>query len=112
MCITLHSTMKRSSDRILTTHTGSLPRPADLLAMVEGHDQQDLRNNEPFERRIKDAVREIVAEQVNAQVDVLKRISPLGGLIVASATFGGDRGKLIPLSDAEARDVMARLKVS
>jgi len=45
-------------------------------------------------------------------VDVLKRISPLGGLIVASATYCGDRGKLIPLSDAEARDVMARLKVS
>ena len=27
--------MKRSTDRILTTHAGSLPRPADLLAMSE-----------------------------------------------------------------------------
>lgn len=27
--------MKRSTDRILTTHAGSLPRPVDLLAMVE-----------------------------------------------------------------------------
>ena len=26
--------MKRSSDRILTTHTGSLPRPADLVALL------------------------------------------------------------------------------
>ena len=26
--------MKRSTDRILTTHAGSLPRPADLLDMV------------------------------------------------------------------------------
>ena len=26
--------MKRSTDRILTTHVGSLPRPADLIAMV------------------------------------------------------------------------------
>ena len=27
--------MKHSTDRILTTHAGSLPRPPDLLAMVE-----------------------------------------------------------------------------
>ena len=27
--------MKRSIDRILTTHVGSLPRPADLLAVVQ-----------------------------------------------------------------------------
>ena len=27
--------MKRSTERILTTHTGSLPRPDDLLAMLE-----------------------------------------------------------------------------
>ena len=27
--------MKRSSDRILTTHAGSLPRPSDLLGMIQ-----------------------------------------------------------------------------
>ena len=27
--------MERSTDRILTTHVGSLPRPPDLLAMVQ-----------------------------------------------------------------------------
>ena len=30
--------MKRSIDRILTTHTGSLPRPMDLTAMLEALD--------------------------------------------------------------------------
>ena len=30
--------MKRSDDRILTTHTGSLPRPADLIPMLEALD--------------------------------------------------------------------------
>ena len=30
--------MKRSTDRILTTHTGSLPRPADLTALLEALD--------------------------------------------------------------------------
>jgi 5-methyltetrahydropteroyltriglutamate--homocysteine methyltransferase len=27
--------MKRSTERILTTHTGSLPRPPDLLEMIQ-----------------------------------------------------------------------------
>ena len=35
--------MKRSTDRILTTHTGSLPRPDDLVGMLEGHDQREAR---------------------------------------------------------------------
>ena len=52
--------MKRSTERILTTHTGSLPRPADLVAMVEGHDQRDLQGNEAFASRVKSAVHEIV----------------------------------------------------
>ena len=30
--------MKRSMERILTTHTGSLPRPADLLAMIQARE--------------------------------------------------------------------------
>jgi 5-methyltetrahydropteroyltriglutamate--homocysteine methyltransferase len=30
--------MKRSDDRILTTHTGSLPRPPDLLDMIQKRD--------------------------------------------------------------------------
>ena len=30
--------MRRSVERILTTHTGSLPRPQDLLAMLEAVD--------------------------------------------------------------------------
>ena len=30
--------MKRSTERILTTHTGSLPRPADLTATLEALD--------------------------------------------------------------------------
>jgi 5-methyltetrahydropteroyltriglutamate--homocysteine methyltransferase len=63
--------MKRISDRILTTHTRGLPRPADLVAMVEGHDQQELRSNELFERRVKEAVREIVFKQVESRVDVV-----------------------------------------
>ncbi|MBV9324138.1 MAG: cobalamin-independent methionine synthase II family protein [Chloroflexi bacterium] len=63
--------MKRSTDRILTTHTGSLPRPGDLVSMVEGRDQQELRDNSAFEQRVKSAVREVVRQQADSHVDVI-----------------------------------------
>jgi 5-methyltetrahydropteroyltriglutamate--homocysteine methyltransferase len=63
--------MRRSSDRILTTHTGSLPRPADLLALIR--DQQDgvLRDPAALTARIKSAVAETVRHQVEAGLDVV-----------------------------------------
>ncbi len=33
--------MKQSTQKILTTHTGSLPRPADLQQMLEARDRGD-----------------------------------------------------------------------
>jgi len=38
--------MKRSTDRILTTHTGSLPRPADLISMLQAKE-----TGQPYDRR-------------------------------------------------------------
>jgi len=34
--------LKRSTERILTTHTGSLPRPPDLLGMLEALGRSNL----------------------------------------------------------------------
>ena len=63
--------MKRSSERILTTHTGSLPRPDDLAALFEGQDQQEIERNAALERRVQEAVREVVQKQTEAGVDVI-----------------------------------------
>jgi 5-methyltetrahydropteroyltriglutamate--homocysteine methyltransferase len=63
--------MKRSTDRILTTHTGSLPRPADLVNMEEGRDQRDLHTDPRFEQQVTAAVRDIVHKQIEAQVDIV-----------------------------------------
>src|SRR5579859_7187286 len=63
--------MQRSTDRILTTHTGSLPRPDDLVAMVAGKDQQEVQRDAVFDRRVTEAVHEIVQKQVEAGVDVI-----------------------------------------
>jgi 5-methyltetrahydropteroyltriglutamate--homocysteine methyltransferase len=45
--------MKRSTDRILTTHTGSLPRPDDLVTMLYAKDQGELQDNATFEKRVQ-----------------------------------------------------------
>jgi 5-methyltetrahydropteroyltriglutamate--homocysteine methyltransferase len=63
--------MKRSTERILTTHTGSLPRPPDLTAMLEALDGGGAFDEAAFEARVRRAVAEIVRRQVEAGVDVV-----------------------------------------
>src|SRR5437867_12502491 len=63
--------MRRSSERILTTHTGSLPRPADLAVMLEALDSGTPPEALAFEPRVRRAVAEIVRRQVDAGIDVV-----------------------------------------
>ena len=63
--------MKRSTDRILTTHTGSLPRPPELAAMLEAKDTGSAPDPEAFDAHVRAAVAEAVRKQVEAGVDVV-----------------------------------------
>ena len=63
--------MKRSTDRILTTHTGSLPRPPDLTVMLEALDTGAATDPAAFEARVRRAVAEVVRAQVEAGVDIV-----------------------------------------
>lgn len=63
--------MKRSSQRILATHTGSLPRPPDLLAMLEAVDAGPPPDPPAFAARVRSATREIVTQQAAAGVDIV-----------------------------------------
>jgi 5-methyltetrahydropteroyltriglutamate--homocysteine methyltransferase len=63
--------MKRSTDRILTTHTGSLPRPADLLEMVRTRAGGQHVDDAAFAARVRSAVAETVRKQVDAGIDVV-----------------------------------------
>ena len=63
--------MKHSTDGILTTHTGSLPRPDDLVGLLEGHDQREARAEPAFQARVSEAVKEIVQKQADAGVTVV-----------------------------------------
>lgn len=62
--------MKDSRNRILTTHTGSLPRPPALVASMRAQTagQAPL---DGFEQSVRDAVLEIVDQQVTAGIDVV-----------------------------------------
>src|SRR5205823_12953726 len=64
-------TMRRSTERILTTHTGSLPRPPELLEILEGRDQREARAQPNYDQRVKAAVIAAVQQQADAGIDVL-----------------------------------------
>jgi 5-methyltetrahydropteroyltriglutamate--homocysteine methyltransferase len=63
--------MKRSTDRFLTTHTGSLPRPEELIRMMFAKEEGVPVDREKLAARIKSAVAEVVARQVEAGVDIV-----------------------------------------
>jgi 5-methyltetrahydropteroyltriglutamate--homocysteine methyltransferase len=63
--------MHRSTDRILTTHVGSLPRPADLYAMIEQKQEGGAIDQAAFAGRVKSAVAEIVKRQADARIDIV-----------------------------------------
>jgi 5-methyltetrahydropteroyltriglutamate--homocysteine methyltransferase len=64
--------MKLSTDRILTTHTGSLPRAQDLTATLEGLDSGRMPDDPgAFDARVRRAVGDIVRQQLEAGVDIV-----------------------------------------
>jgi 5-methyltetrahydropteroyltriglutamate--homocysteine methyltransferase len=63
--------MKRSTDRILTTHTGSLPRPHDLTTTLEALDGGTPPDAMAFDARVRRAVADIVKQQVDVGVDIV-----------------------------------------
>ena len=63
--------MKRSTDRILTTHTGSLPRPADLVDLIRQSEAGELTDRTTFNERVRTAVAEVVRRQVDTGLDII-----------------------------------------
>jgi 5-methyltetrahydropteroyltriglutamate--homocysteine methyltransferase len=63
--------MKRSTERILTTHTGSLPRPDDLVDLLFAHEIGESSDAEAFHARVRAAVEDSVRRQVEVGLDVV-----------------------------------------
>jgi 5-methyltetrahydropteroyltriglutamate--homocysteine methyltransferase len=63
--------LKTSTDRILTTHVGSLPRPKDVLDLLFAQDKSEPYDPEVFETTMQRAVQDVVATQTKAGLDVV-----------------------------------------
>jgi 5-methyltetrahydropteroyltriglutamate--homocysteine methyltransferase len=63
--------MKRSTDRILTTHIGSLVRPPRLVEIMRAKESGQAYDHEELATSVRSSVREVVQKQVEAGVDIL-----------------------------------------
>jgi 5-methyltetrahydropteroyltriglutamate--homocysteine methyltransferase len=63
--------MQRSSERFLTTHTGSLPRPEDLIRIMYAKESGVPVDPAALAGRVKEAVAEVVGKQIAAGVDLV-----------------------------------------
>src|SRR5918911_5004431 len=63
--------MKRSEHRILTTHTGSLPRPPRLTELLFARESGEAVDPDTLHAEVRSAVADIVRSQVEAGVDVV-----------------------------------------
>ena len=63
--------MKRSTHHILTTHTGSLPRPSDLVDIVLRQEAKQPVDEEVLAMRVRSAVAEVVLRQAEIGITFL-----------------------------------------
>jgi 5-methyltetrahydropteroyltriglutamate--homocysteine methyltransferase len=63
--------MRRSTERIITTHTGSLPRPPELVAPLQAKDGGDPYDEAALAARVRQSVFDVVARQAATGLDVI-----------------------------------------
>ena len=95
--------MPRSTDHIVTTHAGSLPRPDDVVEMIWGGIEGKPVDQAALEQRLDGAVAEIVQKQRGAGIDVVSdgELSKPGFSNYINDRFTGFEGR----SEFQADDV-------
>lgn len=98
--------MDRSTDRILTTHTGSLPRPKDLIELLMAKEAGKPYDEAAFHARVASAVDEVVKKQIDSGIDLVSdgemgKISYVGYAKDRMTGFGGKATLGIGLDLAE-----------
>jgi 5-methyltetrahydropteroyltriglutamate--homocysteine methyltransferase len=63
--------MKHSTQRILTTHVGSLARPDSLVPLLRLKEQGQPYDRQEFARRVRESVSDVVRKQVEAGIDIV-----------------------------------------
>ncbi|MGA2882649.1 MAG: cobalamin-independent methionine synthase II family protein [Bryobacteraceae bacterium] len=62
--------MNRSTNRILTTHCGSLPRPTDLLDLMKAKIQGQPYDAGAYAAKVRSAVSDVVRQQMECGIDI------------------------------------------
>ncbi len=109
--------MKLSTDRILTTHVGSLPRPNDMAEALLARQRGEPMPPDAFAATVRRAVADAVAKQTEAGVDVvsdgeMSKISYSTYITDRLTGFEGDSPRKVNLDIApypEFREKMARI---
>src|ERR687888_2571148 len=63
--------MRRSTERILTTHTGSLPRPPQVVELLLAEQKSPGSQTAALDAAVASAVAEVVRKQVECGLDVI-----------------------------------------
>src|SRR6202047_4578813 len=63
--------MKRSTDRILTSHVGSLIRPPALIEFLRAQQERQPMDEAAFSKCLTSSVADIVRQQAEAGIDVV-----------------------------------------
>jgi 5-methyltetrahydropteroyltriglutamate--homocysteine methyltransferase len=98
--------MKTSSERILTTHVGSLPRPDDAVALLLRKDRGEAYDEAEFDRVMRRAVADIVKRQVEIGLDVVSdgETSKIGYATYIKDRFNGFGGDFTPKPHLDLAD--------
>jgi 5-methyltetrahydropteroyltriglutamate--homocysteine methyltransferase len=95
--------MITSTDRILTTHVGSLPRPADLDELLFARDQGRPYHAEALAARVQEVTSEVVNAQIDAGVDLIcdGEVGKIGYSTYVKERLTGFGGESAPIQTRE-----------
>jgi len=98
--------MIHSEDRILTTHVGSLPRPQAAVDLLLRKERGEPYDPGEFDRTIKQAVGDVVAQQARVGLDVVSdgEVSKIGYATYIKDRFAGFGGEFTPKPHLDVAD--------
>src|SRR4029453_9235578 len=99
--------MQRSVDRILTTHTGSLPRARDLVTLLREHEEGRLPAEEPLPLRVRAAGGEMGRRQAEIGLAIVNdgEQGRADYTVYVKDRLTGFDGESAPLPNADAEEV-------
>src|SRR5919205_570444 len=96
--------MQRSTNHILTTHAGSLPRPRSLVALHTARYAGTPIEQAALERAAEDASREVIAKQIESGIDIVNN-----GEMARESFFTYVQHRMTGFGGTSTRPIMADL---